>query len=99
MTKGLGADFDGDAINVHVPVSDEAVKETIGKLFPSKNLIHPNSFDVHLEPTQEFLAGLYLASKKDENRPPKVFATAEDAKKAYARGEIGIRDPVHILKP
>ncbi len=99
VTKGLGADFDGDAINVHVPVSDEAVKETIAKLFPSKNLIHPNSFDVHLEPTQEFLAGLYLASQKDHSKPPKIFATAEDAKKAYARGEIGIRDPVQILKP
>lgn len=97
VTKGLGADFDGDAINVHVPVSKEAVEEVKDKLFPSRNLLHPNSFDVHLEPTQEFLAGLYLASQKDNHKPPRVFATKADAMAAYTRGEIGVRDPVQIL--
>jgi DNA-directed RNA polymerase beta subunit len=98
-TKGAGADFDGDAINVHVPVSDAAVKEVYDKLMPSKNLLHPNSFDVHMEPMQEYLAGLYLATKKDDQKPVRTFITREDAKKAYARGEIGIRDPVQILQP
>ncbi len=97
VTKGLGADFDGDAINVHVPVSREASDEVKKKLFPSNNLLHPATFDVHLEPTQEFLAGLYLASQKDSAKPVRYFASAEDAKRAYARGEIGVQDPIHIL--
>lgn len=97
VTKGLAADFDGDAINVHVPASEAAVREVVEKLFPSKNLLHPGTFDVHLEPTQEFLAGLYLASQKDEKKPTRTFATAEDAKRAYARGEIGVRDPIEIV--
>ncbi len=97
VTKGLGADFDGDAIGVHVPVSDEAVEEVQKKLFPSQNLIHPGTFDVHHEPTQEFLAGLYLASQKNDKKA-RVFLTADDAKKAFARGEIGVRDPITIIK-
>ncbi len=97
VTKGLGADFDGDAINVHVPVSREAADEVREKLFPSKNLLHPASYDVHLEPSQEFLAGLYLASQKDHKKPTRTFATKADAMAAYTRGEIGARDPVQIL--
>jgi DNA-directed RNA polymerase subunit beta' len=96
-TKGAAADFDGDNVNVHVPVSDAAVKEVAEKLLPSKNLLHPNSFDVHLEPAQEYLIGLYLAAQAKKDRKPRVFLTREDAKKAYTRGEIGIQDPVQIL--
>jgi DNA-directed RNA polymerase subunit beta' len=97
VTKGLGADFDGDAIGVHVPVSKEAVNEVKAKLFPSKNLLAANSFDVHLAPSNEFLGGLYTASQKDHKKPTRVFATASDAMAAYTRGEIGVSDPVQII--
>jgi DNA-directed RNA polymerase beta subunit len=99
VTKGMNADFDGDAINVHLPVSDKAVDEAKEKLLPSKNLLHPASFDVHLLPSQEYLAGLYLASQPDKARQTRVFATKEDVLKAYKRGEISVRDPVKILHP
>jgi DNA-directed RNA polymerase beta subunit len=85
-----------DTINVHVPVSEAAADEVKQKLFPSKNLIHPNSFDVHLEPSQEFLAGLYLASEQ-KHKEPKVFKTRKDAEDAERRGEIGVSDPIQIL--
>ncbi len=98
VTKGLGADYDGDAIGIHVPVSDSAAKEVIDKLFPSKNLLHPNSFETHLEPTQEFLAGLYLASQRGKSSP-KVFNTKAEALAAYKHGDIGVQDRVTILKP
>jgi DNA-directed RNA polymerase beta' subunit len=95
--KGIGGDFDGDAINIHVPVSEEAVTDAKEKLLPSKSLLHTSTFETHLEPVQDYLAGLYLASvPKDE--PVKSFASLEEAKKAFARGEISIRTPIRILE-
>lgn len=95
VTKGLGLDYDGDNMNVHVPVSDEAVKEVIEKMMPSKNLYHTNSFDVHLEPTQDYLAGLYLASQANE-KPVRHFNSMAEAKEAFKRGEISARDRIDI---
>jgi DNA-directed RNA polymerase beta subunit len=97
VTKGLNADFDGDAISLHVPTSDEAVAEAKEKLLPSKNLIHPGTFDVHLLPSQEYLAGLYLASQPDHKRPVQTFNSRADALAAYKQGKLSVRDPVRIL--
>ena len=95
--KATGADFDGDAENVHVPVSEDAIEDVKEKLMPSKNLHFTGNFETHYEPTQDYTAGLYLAGKKDDRQKPKVFLTAEDAKSAYARGEIGAQTPIRIL--
>lgn len=97
IVTGFGADFDGDQMNYHVPVSDEAVEEAIQKLLPSKNLISPASFKVHQLPKNEFIAGLYLASKPAKKEPPKLFATKKDAIRAWRRGEISINTPIRIL--
>jgi DNA-directed RNA polymerase beta' subunit len=95
--KGIGGDFDGDAINIHVPVSPEAVTEVKEKLLPSRNLIHSGTFETHMEPEQDYLAGLFLASVPDSSKSVRVFANEEEAKLAFARGEISARTPIRIL--
>lgn len=96
--KGIGGDFDGDAVNIHVPSSPEAVEEVKEKLVPSKQLRHAATFETHLEPVQDYLAGLYLASTPNPKEPVRTFASEEDAKKAYARGEISARTPIRVLQ-
>ncbi len=49
-TSGFGADFDGDAMQFHVPVSDDAVREARERLMPSRNLTSVRFFDVHYVP-------------------------------------------------
>jgi DNA-directed RNA polymerase beta subunit len=95
--KGLGGDFDGDQINIHVPSTEEAVADATDKLMPSKNLFFTGSFETHLEPVQDYLAGLYLASTPKSGEAVRTFASAEEAKAAYARGEISARTPIRIL--
>lgn len=98
ILSGHGADFDGDALNFHVPVSDEAVSSAIRKMLPSKNLINVKQFDVHYGPIQEFLDGLYKASTEKRKNTPRVFATKEDAINAWRRGEITPDTVVKIVK-
>ncbi len=88
-----------NTMNYHVPASDFAVKETIDKLLPSKNLFSTGDFRVHQLPQREYAAGLYLATRKPtDNKVAKIFATVEDAIKAHERGDLPLDHPVHILR-
>ncbi len=100
IVKGFNADFDGDAMQFHVPTTEEAVREAYDRMLPSKNLISPADFKspVHV-PSQEYLGGLYHASsaRKDKARP-RVFAKKSDLVAAIRRGEVEADDPIEVLE-
>lgn len=96
---GLGADFDGDNVNIHVPSSDEAVTDAKEKLLPSRNLIASGNFQARMTPIQDYLAGLYLATQPKSDEDVHVFKDAESARRAYHRGEISLRTPIRIREP
>jgi DNA-directed RNA polymerase subunit beta' len=97
VTPGFGADFDGDAMQFHVPASDSAVKEAQQRLLPSKNLLNVTRFDANYLPTMEYVGGLHAASTKDNKKPPAVFKSTKDALAAYHRGEIDAGQKVEIV--
>lgn len=99
VAAGFGADHDGDAMNYHVPASDEAKKEALEKLLPSKNLFSISDFKVHYTPKQEYQGGLYHASTaKDDDRRSVVFRNKQDAINAYKDGRIDLRTRIEILQ-
>ena len=97
IVKGFGADFDGDTMNYHVPVSDGAVKDALEKMLPSKNLLAAKSFKAHQLPQNEYQGGLYNATAFSSNKPERYFANKADAIRAYRNGEIGSDQRVVIL--
>ncbi len=98
VVVGFNADFDGDAMQFHVPTTKEAVEEAKTKLLPSSNLLSSGKFDVHYVPTMEYVGGLYAAtSKRDKSRPPKVYRSVEDAIRAYKQGKINVDREVEIV--
>lgn len=98
VVGGFGADFDGDAMQYHVPISESAREEALDKMLPSRNLISAANFKVHYAPSQEYVGGLYEASARiDKQNKPLVFATKADAVRAYKQGRIGIGRRVEIL--
>lgn len=102
IVGGFNADFDGDAMQFHVPMTDGSVQEAYDRLLPSRSLLSPADFKspVH-KPGQQYLAGLYHATRKhDHAKKPRerVFRNSADAMAAYARGEIGAHDPVVIVE-
>ena len=98
ITKGFGADFDGDAMQFHIPSAADAVEEAKEKLLPSKNLLSVSTFEPIHQPTQEYIGGLYAASTGRSKKPTRTFRTTEDAIKAYRRGEIGVGQRVEIVE-
>lgn len=98
VVGGFGADFDGDAMQFHVPVTDEARQEAIEKMLPSRNLLSAATFGVHYSPSQEYIGGLYEASARtDDSKPVVTFATTADAIRAYRQGRIDVGRRVEIL--
>lgn len=96
VVGGFNADFDGDAMNYHVPVTDEAVKDAVDRMLPSKNLKSVRSFETHYVPKNEFLMGLYLASTAKNKNASRVFRDKKDVLAAYQRGEMNLGDRVSI---
>jgi len=99
LTPGFNADFDGDAMNYHVPVTDAAVKDAIERMMPSRNLKAVRDFRVHYLPKNEFLLGLYLASTAKAKKEKRVFRSRGDVIAAYQRGELSVGDPVVVKEP
>ena len=99
VVKGFGADFDGDAMQYHVPASSEAVKEALERMLPSKNLLSPADYKtpVH-KPSQEYTGGLYAASVKRSKRAVRTFRSLQDAVDAFEAGNLNVDDPIKILQ-
>ncbi|MEW3439368.1 hypothetical protein, partial [Pseudomonas aeruginosa] len=87
----------GDAMNIHIPVSDQAVREVKEKLLPSKNLLNLKDRSIFSTPTQESILGLNNATTPNSKKPVSIFNTKEEAKQAYHKREIDIDTPIHIL--
>jgi DNA-directed RNA polymerase beta' subunit len=96
IVKGFNLDFDGDQMNVHVPISDDAIKEAKEKLMPSRNLLSIKDRKVFYTPSQEFVLGLYNTTNIDKNKPSVKFKNVSDVISAYRRGEISIDTQVDI---
>lgn len=88
VTTGMGADFDGDTINVHVPASDSAVAETYKKLMPSSHPYDDRSGEsIKPKMKQEQVLGMYDLATRPANGVYR-FATQREALDAVKRGDV-----------
>lgn len=98
VVVGFNADFDGDQMRLHVPSSPGAVREAYERMLPSRNLLSAASFQAHPFIKNEFLYGLFLASKNaPDKKNIKTFRTKDDVIRAFNRGEVGPNDTVKIV--
>ena len=96
VVKPFGADFDGDQMNVHVPLSPEAQREVREIMLPSKNLFSLRHKQVHYLPSQEFVLGASGATTPRKELPVMKFKTEAEAIQAYQDNLIPIDQPVEV---
>ncbi|HOM38348.1 MAG TPA: DNA-directed RNA polymerase subunit beta' [Spirochaetota bacterium] len=98
VCKGYNADFDGDQMAIHVPLSIEAQLECWMLMLSSKNLLDPANGKPIVTPTQDILLGLYILTKKrpGDKGEGKVFSSFEEALKAYDAGYLSINAGIKI---
>lgn len=91
-------DFDGDTASFTVPVSKAAVDQAKEKMMPEKNLLSSRFGKPAYVPSNEYLQGLYFATKPPKKKPAKLFKTLSEAMQAYRKGEISIDDPIRVVE-
>ncbi len=93
------ADFDGDQMAVHVPLSAEAQAEARILMLSAHNILSPRDGGPAVTPTQDMVLGCYyLTLEKEEAKGAgKYFASAEEAIMAYDSGVVDLHAPVIVL--
>ncbi|MCW9054612.1 MAG: DNA-directed RNA polymerase subunit beta' [Candidatus Pacebacteria bacterium] len=99
VCSAFNADFDGDQMAVHVPLSEEAQLEAREIMSANKNILKPGSGEVVTSPRQDIILGCYWMTKivEGERGEGKYFPTPNNAITAYDFGAVGFRARVKIL--
>ena len=97
----FNADFDGDQMAVHVPLSREAVLEAKRLMLSTFNMLSPSSGDPIVAPTLDMVLGCYYLTMIENGAVDEArrFASFEDARLAYELGTIDLREPVKVRTP
>ncbi|GAC1386663.1 MAG: DNA-directed RNA polymerase subunit beta' [Candidatus Saccharimonadales bacterium] len=99
VCKGFNADFDGDQMAVHLPLSDAAQKEAREIMASSKNLLKPADGSPILHIEQDIVLGCYYLTydrKIESNIAPRPFLGVADAIMAYDAGSIKLQSIVRM---
>ncbi len=94
----FNADFDGDQMAVHVPLSAEAQAEARMLMLSANNLLRPQDGKPVTVPTQDMILGTYYLTyvREDEPGAGKVFSSVDEAMLAYNEKIIGMHAPIKV---
>ena len=98
VCPAFNADFDGDQMAVHVPISEEAQAEARLLMLGSNNILKPSSGDPIVTPSQDMVLGNYYITmeKAGEEGEGRVFRNANEALMAYERREITLHTRIAL---
>ena len=98
VTPALNADFDGDQMAVHVPLSEEAQAEARILMLASKNILAPKDGKPIVTPSQDMVLGNYYLTIEEEDDPRngKVFKDISEVELAFENKEIGLHTRILI---
>lgn len=99
VCAAFNADFDGDQMAVHLPLSQEAQKEAWDRMLSSANIIRPANGDPIATPSQDIVLGCYYLTKMvgdptAENIPS--FSSVQEVLLAYENEIIKINQPIKV---
>lgn len=108
----FNADFDGDQMAVHLPISDEAQKESRELIAADKNVLKPASGDPTLSLSQDMVLWIYYMTDFFDSSRPSIntyeerqnnvpvsarYASRQDAIKAFENKELKVKDKIMII--
>jgi DNA-directed RNA polymerase subunit beta' len=99
VTTAFNADFDGDQMAVHVPLSQKAVTEARELMLATKNLLKPASGEPIISPSKDMVLGVYyLTMEIDEEHKGdgRAFSNLDEVAMAYDLGQVDIHAHIKI---
>ena len=94
----FNADFDGDQMAVHLPITKEAISEARERLMAADHILGPKDGNPIIVPTQDMIIGIFHLSLEKLNEPGQgiIFATPHEAIKAYQTRAVSLHALVGI---
>jgi len=101
VCAAFNADFDGDQMAVHVPLSKAAQREARKRMLSTANLLDPSDGDPVIAPTLEIVLGCYYMTSQRDGLPGegKVFASANEVAIAYQSGIVDLQARIFVFDP
>ena len=98
VCTAFNADFDGDQMAVHVPLSEEAIAEARLLMLGANNILHPKDGSPIVTPSQDMVLGNYYITMEKAGLPGegRVFIDSNEALMAYERREITLHTRIAI---
>lgn len=98
VCSGYNADFDGDQMAVHVPLTKEAKQEAVELMMATHNLLKPANGEPITVPNKEMAMGMYYYTSIDEevDKFPTIFSGKTEAYHAHQIGLVPLRQPITV---
>ncbi len=98
VCEAFNADFDGDQMAVHLPLSAEAQAEARVLMLSTNNVLRPASGRPIVTPSQDMVIGVYYLSEfvEDAKGAGRTFGSLEEAMMAYDMGELSLHAPIRL---
>jgi DNA-directed RNA polymerase subunit beta' len=101
VCSAFNADFDGDQMSVHLPLSQKAVQEARDLMLSARNLLKPANGEPIVGPTKDMLLGIYYLTMDVEDKGQKgagrAFSNLEEVEMAYSLGQLEIHSPINVM--
>ena len=98
VCDAFNADFDGDQMAVHVPLSQSAVDEARQLMLSSQNLLKPSSGEPIVGPSKDMVMGVYYLTTEENGSTPDeelpIFSSMDEAEYIYSLGHVKLRDSI-----
>ncbi len=101
VCTAFNADFDGDQMAVHLPLTEEAQKEASEIMLSSVNLLKPATGEPITIPAQDIVLGCYYMTRLKEGAmgEGKIMASVDEARIAYDTGSLDLQAKIKIANP
>lgn len=100
VCAAFNADFDGDQMSVHVPLSQQAVVEARELMLSSRNLLKPADGEPIVGPSKDMVLGVYYLTMALDGRSQKgagrAFSSMEEVETAYALAQVHVHAPIKL---
>ena len=98
VCEAFNADFDGDQMAVHLPLSAEAQAEARVLMLSTNNVLSPASGRPIVTPSQDMVIGVYYLSERVDDAPGagRAFSSIDEAMMAYELGDLSLHAPIKM---
>ncbi|MCL4505301.1 MAG: DNA-directed RNA polymerase subunit beta' [Chloroflexi bacterium] len=99
VCQAFNADFDGDQMAVHVPLSRKAVEETRRLMISTENLLKPSDGEPVVAPSKDMVLGVYYLTMTEPGKlkgDGRAFSTIDEVDLAYSNHQVQIHTRIYI---